>query len=52
MPKYFYTQTVNYTVTVEADSEEAADEIVNGLDVSVDAVQAYSTGWEEDGYDD
>ena len=52
MPKYFYTQTVNYTVTVEADSEEAADQIVNGLDVTADIVQASSTGWEEDGYDD
>jgi hypothetical protein len=52
MPKYHYTQTVTYTVTIEADSEEAADEIVNGLDVTADSVQAYRIGWEEDGYDD
>jgi hypothetical protein len=52
MPKYHYMQTINYTVTVEADSEEIADEIVNGLAITDVSVQADGTGWEEDGYDD
>jgi hypothetical protein len=51
MHKYFYTQTVTYTVTVQAETAEAADEIVNGMDVSAaDTIE--STGWEEDGYED
>ena len=52
MPRFYYTQTVTYTLQVTADSEAAADEIAAETTVDSLGVVASSTGWEEDGYDD
>lgn len=46
---FYYTQTVTYFLTVEADSEEAADAIAEQTDVQAAGVQASYEGWEEDG---
>ena len=50
MATYYYTQTVTYFLTVEADSEEAADAIAEQTDVQAGGVQASYEGWEEDGF--
>jgi len=48
MTKFYYTQTITYTLAVEANSADEADLLVQGMDVSeADTVEA--TGWEEDG---
>lgn len=52
MPRFYYTQTVTYTLQVTADSEAAADEIAGMTDVNSAGVNATYEGWEEDGYDD
>lgn len=49
MPKYHYVQTVTYYLTVEADTEEAADQIADLTDTQAAGVIVQSTGWEEDG---
>lgn len=49
MPKYYYTQTVTYTLVVEADTGEAADATAAMTDVGSASVMSMSTGWEEDG---
>ena len=51
MAKYFYTQTVVYAITVEAETDEAADAIVNGIDLTEADIMT-ATGCEEDGYDE
>lgn len=50
MRTYYYTQTVTYTLQVQADSAEQADDIANDTDVLASGVQADYTGWQEDGY--
>ena len=50
MSRFYYTQTVTYTLQVEADTAEAADKIANMTDVMAAGISATSTGWEEDGY--
>ncbi len=49
MPTYYYTQTVVYTLAIQADSAEAADAIAHDTDVLADNVTADYTGWQEDG---
>lgn len=49
MPQYHFVQTVTYYLTVEADTESAADEIAAMTDVSAAGIMVQSTGWEEDG---
>ena len=50
MTRFYYTQTVTYTLQVEADTAEAADKIASMTDVMAVGISATSTGWEEDGY--
>ena len=52
MPRFYYTQTVTYTLQVTADSEAAADEIAAMTAVDSAGVFASTTGWEEDGSDE
>lgn len=49
MPTFYYTQTVTYTLQVQADTVEAADEIAELTDVQSAGVMANYQGWEEDG---
>lgn len=49
MPQYHFVQTVTYYLTVEADTESAADEIAAMTDVSAAGVMATYEGWQEDG---
>lgn len=52
MPTFYYTQTVTYTLQVQADTVEAADEIAELTDVSAAGVMATYEGWQEDGLTD
>lgn len=52
MPTYYYTQTVVYTLAVQADSAEAADAIAYDTDVHSAGVYANSEGWQEDGIEE
>lgn len=52
MPIFYYTQTVLYTLQVQADTAEAADEIAATTDVSAAGVWANYEGWQEDGVED
>lgn len=49
MPTFYYTQTVTYTLQVQAASAEAADEIAALTDVNSAGVNATYEGWQEDG---
>ena len=52
MPKYYYTQTVVYELTVEAATEEAADAVAVSKDIADAGVEMLTrSGWEEDGMD-
>jgi len=50
MKTFYYTQTVVYTLQVEAETEEEADAIAYATEVDAVGVIATQTGWEEDGY--
>jgi hypothetical protein len=50
MQKFYYRQTVEYTLEVQAETEEQADAIANATDINDMGVIAQETGWEEDGY--
>jgi hypothetical protein len=50
MQKFYYRQTVEYTLEVQAETEEQADAIANATDINDIGVIAQETGWEEDGY--
>ena len=49
---FYYKQTVEYTLQVQAETEEEADAIANATDIDDVGVIATQTGWEEDGYAD
>ena len=49
MRTYYYTQTVVYTLAIQADTQEAADAIAHDTDVLADNVTADYEGWQEDG---
>ena len=50
MSRFYYTQTVTYTLQVEADTAEAADKIASMTDVMAAGISATITGWDEVGY--
>ena len=50
MQTFYYRQTVEYTLQVQAETEEEADAIANATDINDVGVIATQTGWEEDGY--
>lgn len=50
MATFHYTRTVTYTLSVEADSQEAADAIADATDLNDPNVGCDSGAWEEDGY--
>jgi hypothetical protein len=52
MQKFYYRQTVEYTLEVQAETEAQADAIANATDIDDMGVIATQTGWEEDGYAD
>ena len=43
---------MEYTLEVQAETEEQADAIANATDINDMGVIAQETGWEEDGYAD
>lgn len=49
---FYYKQTVEYTLQVQAETEEEADAIANATDIDDVGVIAQEFGWEEDGYAD
>lgn len=52
MPTYYYTQTVVYTLAIQADTADTADEIAGMTDVNSAGVNATYEGWQEDGIED
>jgi hypothetical protein len=50
MKTFYYTQTVVYTLEVEAESAEAADAIAYATEVDAVGVVGEHSGWQEDGY--
>ena len=52
MKTFYYKQTVELTLEVQADTAEEADAIANATDIDAVGVIAQETGWEEDGYED
>ena len=52
MQKFYYRQTVEYTLEVQAETETEADAIALATDIDDIGVIAMQTGWEEDGYAD
>ena len=52
MQKFYYKQTVEYTLQVQAETAEEADAIANATDIDAVGVIAQEFGWEEDGYED
>ena len=52
MTRFYYTQTVTYTLQITADTAEAADAIAATTEVDDVGVIATQTGWEVDGYDE
>ena len=52
MQTFYYTQTVVYSLQVQAETESEADAIANATDIDDTGVIATQTGWEEDGYED
>ena len=49
---FYYRQTVEYTLEVQAETAEEADAIANATDIDAVGVIATEYGWEEDGYAD
>ena len=49
MPTYYYTQTVVYTLAIQADTQEEADSKAQDTDVLAGGVNSCSEGWQEDG---
>ena len=49
---FYYKQTVEYTLQVQAETAEEADVIANATDIDDVGVIAQEFGWEEDGYAD
>lgn len=49
MPTYYYTQTVVYTLAVQAATQEEADAKAHDTDVLAGGVYASYEGWQEDG---
>jgi|Laugrefa1bdmlbdn_1035148.scaffolds.fasta_scaffold17635_5 hypothetical protein len=49
MRTYYYTQTVVYTLAVQATTQEEADAIAFDTDVLAGGVNANYEGWQEDG---
>jgi hypothetical protein len=52
MQTFFYKQTVEYMLKVQAETEAEADAIALATDIDDIGVIAMQTGWEEDGYAD
>ena len=51
--KFYYTRTITYTYTVEADTAEEADALIAGVSLQrSDIVCTMDTDWQEDGYTD
>jgi hypothetical protein len=50
MKTFYYTQTVVYTLQVEAETAEAADAIAYATEVDALGVVGQHTEWQEDGY--
>ena len=50
MKTFYYTQTVVYSLQVEAETEEDADAIAFATDVDDVGVVAQHSEWQEDGY--
>jgi hypothetical protein len=50
MKTFYYTQTVVYSLQVEAESAEAADAIASATEVDAVSVVANGGEWQEDGY--
>jgi hypothetical protein len=50
MKTFYYTQTVVYTLQVEAESAEAADAIAYATEVDAVGVVGEHGEWQEDGY--
>ena len=50
MKTFYYTQTVVYSLQVEADSAEAADAIAYATEVDAIGVVGEHGEWQEDGY--
>jgi len=49
---FYYKQTVELTLEVQAETAEEADAIANATDITDPGVIATEYGWEEDGYKD
>lgn len=49
MPTYYYTQTVVYTLAIQAATQEEADAKAHDTDVLAGGVNANYEGWQEDG---
>jgi len=52
MKTFYYKQTVELTLEVQAETAEEADAIANATDITDTGVIATEYGWEEDGYKD
>jgi len=52
MLKFYYTQTVVYSLVVEATTAEEADAIAHTTDINDARVVTTNSEWEEDGYED
>ena len=50
MKTFYYTQTVVYSLQVEAETSEAADAIAYATEVDAVGVVAEHGEWQEDGY--
>ena len=49
---FYYKQTVELTLEVQAETAEEADAIAHATDITDAGVIATEYGWEEDGYKD
>jgi hypothetical protein len=52
MKTFYYTQTVVYSLQVEAETSEAADAIAYATEVDAVGVVATGSEWQEDGYEE
>jgi hypothetical protein len=52
MQTFYYKQTVEFTLEVQAETAEEADAIAHATDITDVGVIATEYGWEEDGYTD
>ena len=52
MRTYYYTQTVVYTLAIQAATQDEADAIAYETDVLADNVEADYSGWQEDGIEE